>query len=128
MKILKFVLLCLFGCLTSQAIDTNYARLATVKASSEMEPYVAANVKDGIVSDESRWLAAANDSKPWIELEFKQPIKVGMIDVFAGYKDRTPLSAYNLSLLINDQWQAHADWQMRNNKKFDNRVYIDREM
>jgi len=127
MKILKFVLLCLFGCLTSQAIDINYARLATVKASSEMEPYVAANVKDGIVSDESRWLAAANDSKPWIELEFKQPIKVGMIDVFAGYKDRTPLSAYNLSLLINDQWEAHADWQMRNNKKFDNRVYIDRE-
>ena len=36
-------------------------------------------------------------------------------------------SAYNLSLLINGQWEAHADWQMRNNKKFDNRVYIDRE-
>ena len=101
MKMLKIVFIFLFGCLTTQAIDTNYARLATVKASSEMEPYLATNIKDGIVSDESRWLAAKNDSKPWIELEFKQSIKVGMIDVFAGYKDRTPLSAYNLSLKQN---------------------------
>ena len=62
MKRLKFVLALLLGCLTTQAIDTNYARLANVKASSEMEPYLATNIMDGIVSDES--LCRANDSKP----------------------------------------------------------------
>lgn len=74
--------------------ERNFAKDATVSASSYRGDYVPGSVKDGIVSDASRWLAAEDDPKPWVELAFPAPQTVGMIDVFSGWKQGSRLEAF----------------------------------
>ncbi|MEN8844412.1 MAG: hypothetical protein ABF323_10575 [Lentimonas sp.] len=109
-----------------QAAEVNLATSATVSASSARAKYPAAQAVDEIVSDASRWLAAENDSKPWIELSFPKPIIVGMIDVFSGWKSEAGLDAYDVTVQVDGVWQRDETWQVRGNAKNAKRTYIDR--
>ena len=111
----------------AQAADVNLAESADVSVSSHRGSYTADKVNDGIVSDASRWLAAKGDSTPWVELAFTQPTKVGMIDVFSGWKTEagSSLRDFDLSVEVNGTWKRHDDWNIRNNTKSSKRIYIE---
>ena len=67
----RIIITCIAGILlanTAEAADINWAKKATVSASSHRGDYVPEKVKDGVVSDASRWLAADADQKPWVQL------------------------------------------------------------
>ena len=101
----------LFGLSDLAAAEVNWAEKAVASASSHRGTYAPGNVKDGIVSDASRWLAAENDNKPWIELAFSQPITVGMIDVFSGWQNADALDAYDISVAVDGGWQRQHRWK-----------------
>ena len=111
----------------AQAADVNLAESADVSVSSHRGSYTADKVNDGIVSDASRWLAAKGDSTPWVELAFTQPTKVGMIDVFSGWKTEagSSLRDFDVSVEVNGTWKRHDDWNIRNNTKSSKRIYIE---
>jgi len=107
-----------------QAADFNLAASATISASSYRGNYVANYVNDGVVSDGSRWLAGEDDPKPWVELSFSTPTKVGMVDVFSGWKKRDSLKNFDVLIEVNGAWKRHADWNIRKNTKTSRRIYI----
>jgi hypothetical protein len=111
----------------AQAADVNLAESAVVSVSSHRGSYTADKVNDGVVSDASRWLAAKGDSKPWVELAFTQPTKVGMIDVFSGWKTEagSSLRDFDVSVEVNGTWKRHDDWNIRKNTKSSKRIYIE---
>jgi len=111
----------------AQAADVNLAESAVVSVSSHRGSYTADKVNDGIVSDASRWLAAKGDSKPWVEMAFTQPTKVGMIDVFSGWKTEagSSLRDFDVSVEVNGTWKRHDDWNIRKNTKSSKRIYIE---
>ena len=108
----------------TQAADVNLAEFAVVSVSSHRGDYTADKVNDGIVSDASRWLANEDDSKPWVELAFLQPTKVGMIDVFSGWKAGDSLKDFDVLVEVDGVWERHADWAIRGNAKTLKRIYI----
>ena len=122
-KLLMLGLLCASAPL-AQASEVNMAEAATVTTSSERGQHKSSNINDGVVSDASRWLAAENDSKPWVELSFEKPSKVGLVDVFSGYKTQDALKDFDLSVLVNGAWVRNDDWKIRGNTKTSKRVYI----
>ena len=108
-----------------QAADINLAASATISASSYRGNYVANYVNDGVVSDGSRWLAGQDDPKPWVELSFSTPTKVGMVDVFSGWKKGDSLKNFDVLIEVNGAWKRHADWNIRKNTKTSKRIYIE---
>ena len=110
----------------TQANETNHADKATITASSEREGAAADLAVDGIVADNSRWLATEDDQKPWIELAFPAPQKVGMIDVFSGYGKGDSLQDFDVSVEIQGSAGVSPAWKIRNNTQTAKRVYIDR--
>lgn len=111
--------------LTSMADDTNLASQARVTSSSTMEGSKAGSVADGLVSDESRWLAASGDSAPWVELSFPKPVKIGAIDVFSGWKDEPGLDAFNLTFEVDGKQVGPDEAKVRNNRENARRVETD---
>ena len=111
---------------SAEADEINHADKASVTASSARENAAANLIVDGLVADNSRWLAAEGDQKPWIELAFAQPQKVGMIDVFSGYKTGDSLQGFDISLEVKGSWEQSDSWKIRNNTQTAKRVYIDR--
>ena len=109
--------------------EQNLAHHAAVSASSHRDNYAPMNVNDGVVSDASRWLAAETDQKPWVQLAFPDPITVGMIDVFSGWKTEagSVLASYDVAVMVDGRWLRHADWEIRENTKSAKRIYIDRK-
>ena len=108
-----------------QAADLNLAEAAIASVSSERGDYVAQKVNDGIISDASRWLAGEEDPKPWVELAFSQPSKVGMVDVFSGWKGGDSLKDFDVSVEVRGAWKRDDRWKIRNNTKTSKRIYIE---
>ncbi|MGB2560665.1 MAG: hypothetical protein ACPIG6_08720 [Akkermansiaceae bacterium] len=113
------------------ANEINLAEGAKVRASSEREGASASLAVDGVVADNSRWLAAEGDQRPWIELAFPAPQKVGMVDVFSGYltgnQNGDSLRDFDISVQVKGNWQQDNSWQVRSNTQTSKRVYIDRD-
>jgi hypothetical protein len=126
LKITTFLTLALLGSLV-HAKELNHARETTATASSQRAEGPASLAIDGLVSDASRWLAAEDDAKPWIELAFPQPQKVGMIDVFSGWKDGSSLQNFDVSVEIQGSAGVSPAWKIRNNNQTSKRIYIDRD-
>jgi len=121
---------CIAGILAASVVlanDINWAKKATVSASSHRGDCVPEKVKDGVVSDASRWLAAEDDKKPWVELAFPEPITVGMIDVFSGWKNGDSLKVFDVMVEVDGIWQRHTNWEVRENANTSKRIYIDRK-
>ena len=126
-RLLTIYMSVLLTAVAVQAESINLAKTAVVSASSHRGHDVPAKVKDGVVSDASRWLAAEGDRSPWIELTFPQPVTVAMIDVFAGWKKEAPLADYDIAVEVDGEWQSAPPWKVRGHAKSTNRIYIDRE-
>jgi hypothetical protein len=126
LKITTFLTLALL-CSLVHAKELNHARETTATASSQRAEGPASLAIDGLVSDASRWLAAEDDAKPWIELAFPQPQKVGMIDVFSGWKDGSSLQNFDVSVEIQGSAGVSPAWKIRNNNQTSKRIYIDRD-
>lgn len=107
-----------------QAADINLATSATVSASSYRGSYAPGHVNDGVISDGSRWLAAEGDPKPWVELSFPRPSKVGMVDMFSGWKTGDSLKDFDVLIEVNGAWKRQDNWNIRNNTKTSKRIYI----
>jgi len=112
---------------TVRAADINLAETASVAVSSHRLHYGPDKVNDGIVSDASRWLAEDHDKKPWVELTFPQPVKVGMIDVFSGWKDGDSLEGFDVTVEADGMWRRQKGWEIRDNANTSKRIYIDRK-
>ena len=100
--------------------------LASTKASSTRNGYSPKFVVDGVVSDTSRWLAAEDDAKPWVELVFPTPQNVGMVDVFSGWRHEGCLEDFDLTIRIDGGWHTDPAWAIRGNTLSSKRIYIDR--
>jgi hypothetical protein len=111
--------------LPALASNENLAAGTSVQASSTAPKSKAAAVADGVVSDESRWLAAADDAAPWIELTFPKPVKIGAIDVFSGYKKEAALDAFELIFEVNGQPVKPVEAKVRDNLELSRRVEVD---
>lgn len=122
-----FPALLAFLCLAfpASAANENLAGAASIQASSTAANRKAAAAADGVVSDDSRWLAAADDAAPWIELTFPKPVKIGAIDVFSGYNKEAALEAFDLTFEVNGQPVSPAAGVVRDNRELSRRVEVD---
>jgi hypothetical protein len=121
------LLLLAFLCsaLPTVASNVNLAADARTAASSTMGNSKVAAVADGVVSDESRWLAANGDAAPWVELSFPKPVKIGAIDIYSGYKNEGALDAFDLTLEVNGQSVSPAAGKVRDNRETARRVEVE---
>ncbi len=105
----------------------NLARGVKVSASSHRGSYMPEAVVDGVVSDNSRWLAMEDDSSPWVELVFSNPVKIGAVDVFSGWGngERSILDAFDLMMEVNGKWMSPDSGRIRNNTEVGRRVEMD---
>lgn len=123
---------CLMLCLLSTCIstmtfgtETNWAETASVSASSERSGYAKDNANDSVVNDSSRWLAAAEDPSPSIELSFSEPTTIRRIDIFSGWRNGDSLSDYQISLHVDGTWQSEPEWEILGNQETLQRIYLD---
>ncbi len=102
--------------------DVNLTEGARVTSSSAMPTNKAEFVVDGVVSDESRWLAASGDAAPWVELTFSKPVNIGSVDVYSGWKDEGGLEGFDLSVVVDGKRVSPDQGQVRNNRDLAKRV------
>ena len=79
----------------------NLAKNAKITSSSERSGNPAQAVADGLVADDSRWLAAQGDSSPWVEMTFPKPVTIGVVDVFSGWQNEPGLDVFDLTFEAN---------------------------
>ena len=122
-----YPLLLAFFCSAFPAVaaDVNLAEGTSIKTSSTFGNSKAAAVADGVVSDESRWLAAAGDAAPWVELTFPKPVKIGAIDIFSGYKNEGALDAFDLIFEVDGKLVSPAAGKVRDNRDSTRRVEVE---
>ena len=124
-RIFALLVACLCSAFPAVAANVNLAEGTSIKASSTFGNTKAAAVADGVVSDESRWLAAADDAAPWVELTFPKPVKIGAIDIYSGYKNEGTLDAFDLTFEVNGKPVSPAAGKVRDNREAARRVEID---
>ncbi|MDQ8206314.1 hypothetical protein QEH52_02260 [Coraliomargarita sp. SDUM461003] len=111
---------------TAEAV--NIARTAQVRASSVLESprYVAANAVDGVISDESRWVSARNfDGPVWLELTFPEPIRLGGVHLFSGFRTGDAISGFNFQYRVGEAWHRIPSAQIEGNHATALRVPFD---
>ncbi len=99
----------LFG---EEANLTNGARISASTSRPGMEAPFAI---DGKVVDASRWLAAADDPSPWLEIEFSAPVDMGAVDIFTGFEEEPPTTRFDLSFEVGGKWIAPPEGQVSGN-------------
>ncbi len=104
--------------------DRNLAAGAKITASSVMPGSKAESVADGLVADESRWLAASGDKSPWIELTFPEPVKIGSVDVFSGWKSEPGLEGFDLAFEVEGKQVAPSQGKVRGAKENIRRIEV----
>lgn len=103
----------------------NLATGATVKASSEKAEGPAKNSVDGMESDESRWIANANNDKnPWLEITLAKPADIAAVDVYSGWRSEAQLADFDVSVWENGQWSLTDAGKVRGNKDDMHRVLL----
>jgi hypothetical protein len=127
-KSIDRLLLLVWGLLMPVAAfaSENLAAGVSVTASSERGAASAAKAVDGMVADDSRWLAAADDRDPWIEIDFGAERKVAVVDVFSGWKTRDPMASFDLEVWDGREWLAEPAWRVRGNRETARRVVMGR--
>lgn len=93
--------------------DRNLAPAAKITASSIMPGSKAEFVADGLVADESRWIAASEDKSPWIEMTFPEPVRIGAVDVFSGWKSEPGLDDFDLTFEVDGKQLATPQGKVR---------------
>ncbi len=115
-------------CLPCLAVEEqNLARSGTATASTTREKYATHYAIDGVVADKSRWLAAATDPSPWLELAFPQPVKIGAVDIYTGFENEPPMSEFTVSFEVNGQWQTPEEGRVVRNSDSARRIAIELE-
>jgi hypothetical protein len=104
--------------------DRNLAAGAKIAASSVMPGSKAESVADGLVADESRWLAASEDKSPWIELTFPKPVRIGAVDVFSGWKSEPGLEGFDLVFEVDGKQVAPPQGTVRGSKENISRIEV----
>lgn len=110
----RIVLTWLCGSALLAADDSNLAKGAKVTTSSAMPPTKGELAVDGLVADESRWLAAKDDQAPWVELTFPKPVNVGIVDVFSGWKDEPGLDGFDITFEVDGKPVSRPQGKVRN--------------
>lgn len=72
-------------------------------------------VADGIVADDSRWLAAESDPSPWVEIAFPEPVAIGAIDIYSGWQHWHAAADFDVLLESGGVWEAPAAGKIRGN-------------
>ena len=109
---------------TGPGVAENLARGASAEATSARGGYPAAHVVDGKVSDTSRWLAEEGDRAPAVVLRFPQPVTVGCVDIYSGWRDGSGLARFDLELETGSGWQRPAAGRVRGTAENRHRVGV----
>ncbi len=107
--------------------DSNLTLGAKAESSSVRADYHAANAIDQTISDASRWLSEPSDPTGWLKITFPQNVKIGVVDVFSGYQDGSPIQEFDLSLHIGGHWITPASGKVRGNQELNRRIKINEE-
>lgn len=110
------------GCSFAFADEINLAKGVKISSSSASPQTPAKAAVDGVVTDASRWLATQGDKAPWIELTFPQPVTIGAVDVFSGYKTEPGLDDFDLTFEIDGKQVNPVEGKIRGNKANSKRV------
>lgn len=121
--------LCLAGLLVllpaAVADPINLAAAAKVRASSEHETYPARFAVDGVVSDASRWLAAAGEEISFLELEFPAPVDIGAVDLYSGWEDQPGLAEIEVDVRGDGKWLDTPAGKVSGNRENHRRLRIE---
>ncbi len=118
-------LTCLAGLATAGM--ENLLATAEVTASSHRENAGPEKTTDGIVGDDSRWLAAGDDAAPWIEFRWPAPQHIVVADIFSGWRNQDAVENLTLSILHDGEWHTEPQWKLRENTNPARRIEVDRE-
>ncbi len=83
---------------------------ATVSANSTLRPeFAAANVGDGTVDNESRWVGAdSHAGKHEVVIDWNKPVELGCIQIFSGWRNKGEwtqgLSDFTIQYWSEDGW------------------------
>jgi hypothetical protein len=100
----------------AMAEPMNRAAGGKVTASSSRDGNLPGKVVDGVVADESRWLAAESDKVPWLEIAFASPVDFAAVDVFSGWKRDSTLKDFDVSVESGGKWTSPAEGKVRGNR------------
>lgn len=105
---LSLASLCAFHPGPLQAADpANLAEAAAVRASGAYEERTAALAVDGVVSDESRWVAPPSPDGHWLEIALAKAVTVRQAHVYSGYQHE---QGSTLRVFYLEQPDGHGGW------------------
>ncbi|MFW6114216.1 MAG: discoidin domain-containing protein [bacterium] len=92
------------------------ARGATVNVSATHEGYKGEFAVDGIIEDDSRWIAPTSGEK-WIELDLGEPKTFRSIGVVSGWKKqaRYAVNDFEVQMKHGDQWKTLPGGKIQDN-------------
>ncbi|MGL1887253.1 MAG: discoidin domain-containing protein, partial [Reichenbachiella sp.] len=100
------ILLSLFLYCNGISAPENLALNQPVIVSSEYNTtYIKENAVDGIISDDSRWLSAA-ESESWIKIVLDSATLLGGIHFYSGYEGGDAVSDFRIEFVSNGSWLA----------------------
>jgi hypothetical protein len=95
----------------------NLAGKQKVKVSSEMQAAVstAQNITDGVISEQSQWVCAA-DKQAWIIIPFSKKQTLGGIHIYFGHPNYKPVEEFHVEYANNGVWQTIPSANVKGNK------------
>lgn len=109
----------LFFALTSLSVaaEVRPVKLVGATADSERLGAHAALVIDGRTDDASRWLSAKQTGGHWFEVRLAEPVRLGGLHVFSGYKGRDPLADFTVQFWRDGDWRDIPSAMVTGNKR-----------
>lgn len=89
-------------------VPTNFALRKTVKASSALPEYPAANAVDGSIDDSARWLSVAGKGPHWLIVQLDQAATIRQAHVYSGweYQSGSAIRDGALEVQVNGRWRT----------------------
>jgi hypothetical protein len=109
---------------TAAAENLNLAVGETATASSARWSNPATHAIDGVVDDQSRWLASETDQQPTLEIRFSRPVSVGAVDIYSGWEDQPGLANFDVSFECDGRWHQPEVGKVRGNADPSKRLLV----
>lgn len=91
--------------------------VAGVTASSSSGAYTPEKAVDGIINDDSRWVAKGGGTPMWIELKLDGPHKIAGLHLYSGYKNGDPIRQFVVQFWGDETWQDVPSAVFEKNKE-----------
>ena len=98
-----------------RAVEPKPIPVSKVTASSSSGAYTPEKAVDGIINDDSRWVAKGAGSPMWIELKLDGPHKIAGLHLYSGYKNGAPVRQFVVQFWGDGKWQDVPSAVFENN-------------